>query len=49
VALREPQAEARWLAGEDVFAAVAGQRELPGIDGHAAFLWTRFVEPAAGP
>jgi Fe-S-cluster containining protein len=43
VALQDPQAEQRWLAGEAVFAAVASQSKLPGIDEHAAFLWSRFA------
>ena len=43
VALQDPQAEQRWLAGEAVFAGVASQSKLPGIDEHAAFLWGRFV------
>jgi hypothetical protein len=43
VALQDPHAEQKWLAGEDVFAGVAGQSKLPGIDEHAAFLWGRFV------
>ena len=43
VALQDPQAEQKWLAGEAVFAGVASQSKLPGIDEHAAFLWGRFV------
>jgi Fe-S-cluster containining protein len=43
VALQDPQAEQKWLAGEGVFAGVASQSKLPGIDEHAAFLWGRFV------
>ena len=43
VTLRDPQAEQKWLAGEDVFTGVASQSKLPGIDEHAAFLWSRFV------
>jgi Fe-S-cluster containining protein len=43
VALQDPQAERRWLAGEDVFAGVPSQGYLPGIDQHAQFIWTRFV------
>jgi Fe-S-cluster containining protein len=43
VVLRDPHAEARWLAGEGVFDEVASQSKLPGIDEHAAFLWGRFV------
>jgi Fe-S-cluster containining protein len=42
-ALQDPQAEQKWLAGESVFAGVASQSKLPGIDEHAAFLWGRFV------
>jgi Fe-S-cluster containining protein len=45
VVLAEPEAEQRWLAGEPVFAGVHGQSKLPGIDEHAAFLWSRFVGP----
>jgi Fe-S-cluster containining protein len=44
VAVREPRAEQRWLAGEDVFAGVPSQARLPGIDEHAAFLWSRFAD-----
>jgi hypothetical protein len=43
VALQDPQVEERWLAGEAVFAAVPSQEKLPGIDEHAAFLWSRFA------
>ena len=43
VALQDPQAESKWLAGEPVFAGVQSQSKLPGIDEHAAFLWSRFV------
>jgi Fe-S-cluster containining protein len=43
VALQDPRAEQKWLAGESVFAGVASQSKLPGIDEHAAFLWGRFV------
>ena len=43
VALQDPHAEQKWLAGEAVFAGVASQSKLPGIDEHAAFLWGRFV------
>jgi hypothetical protein len=43
VVLRDPEAEERWLAGESVFAGVASQAKLPGLDEHAAFLWARFV------
>ena len=48
VALQDPQAEQRWLAGEAVFAGVASQSKLPGIDEHAAFLWGRFVGRLSG-
>jgi hypothetical protein len=44
VALRDPRAEQRWLAGEEVFGDVPSQAKLPGIDEHAAFLWRRFAE-----
>jgi Fe-S-cluster containining protein len=43
IVLQDPQAEQKWLAGEDVFKGVASQSKLPGIDEHAAFLWGRFV------
>jgi putative zinc- or iron-chelating protein len=43
IALQDPYAEQKWLAGEGVFAGVASQSKLPGIDEHAAFLWGRFV------
>ena len=46
IALQDPQAEQRWLAGEGVFADVQSQAKLPGIAEHAAFLWDRF---AGGP
>ena len=48
VALQDPQAEQKWLAGEAVFAGVASQSKLPGIDEHAAFLWGRFVGGPVG-
>ena len=47
VALQDPQAEQKWLAGEAVFAGVPGQAKLPGIDEHAAFLWGRFARAPA--
>jgi hypothetical protein len=47
VALRDPDAEPRWLAGEDVFAAVPSQARLPGIAEHAAFIWDKFAGDAA--
>ncbi len=46
-ALRDPSAEERWLAGEDVFAGVASQAKLPGIDEHAAFIWAGLGGDAA--
>ena len=47
IALLEPDAETKWLAGEDVFAAVPSQTQLPGIDEHAAFIWDRFARDSA--
>jgi Fe-S-cluster containining protein len=46
-ALRDPGTEERWLAGEDVFAGVASQAKLPGIDEHAAFIWAELGGDAA--
>ncbi len=46
-ALRDPGAEERWLAGEDVFAGIASQAKLPGIDEHAAFIWVELGGDAA--
>ena len=43
VALADADAETKWLAGQDVFAAVPSQTQLPGIDEHAAFIWERFA------
>ena len=43
VALQDPQAEQKWLAGEDVFAGVPSQSQLPGIDEHVALLWGRLA------
>jgi hypothetical protein len=47
IALGDPEAESKWLAGEDVFRGVPSQSTLPGIDAHAAFLWSRFSDAAA--
>jgi Fe-S-cluster containining protein len=47
VALQDPDAEQKWLGGEDVFAGVPTQGKLPGIDEHAAFIWSRLaLDPA---
>ena len=43
VALQDPRAEARWLAGENVFAAVPSQSRLPGIEEHVALLMGRLA------
>ena len=47
VALADADAETKWLAGQDVFAAVPSQTQLPGIDEHAAFIWERFAGDSA--
>jgi Fe-S-cluster containining protein len=47
IALDDPAAEQKWLAGEDVFAGVAQQTQLPGIDEHAAFIWSRLAGQSA--
>ena len=44
VALLDRGAEDKWLAGEDVFAGVPRQTELPGIDAHAALIWDRLTQ-----
>jgi hypothetical protein len=43
VALLDERAEQRWLAGEDVFAGVPSQSQLPGIDEHVAMLMGRLA------
>jgi Fe-S-cluster containining protein len=43
VALDDERSEARWLAGEDVFAGVPSQSQLPGIDEHVAMLLGRLA------
>ena len=43
VALDDPDAEQKWLAGTDVFASVPGPTQLPGIDEHATFIWDRLT------
>lgn len=42
-ALADERSEARWLAGEDVFAGVPSQSRLPGIDEHVAMLLGRLA------
>jgi Fe-S-cluster containining protein len=42
-ALRDERSEQRWLAGEDVFAGVPSQSQLPGIDEHVAMLMGRLA------
>jgi Fe-S-cluster containining protein len=43
LALQNPDAEQRWLDGQDVFAGVPSQAKLPGIDEHATFIWSRLA------
>ena len=47
VALLDLDAERKWLTGEDIFAGVSSQTELPGIDAHAAFIWDRLAQGPA--
>jgi hypothetical protein len=43
VVLQDERSEQKWLAGEDVFAGVPSQSQLPGIDDHVAMLMGRLA------